>query len=143
MHSMTIRQASPPLAFIILDILIIFWIFGAKAEPVEFSLSMLFAIHKLSNEKVSIGVYLNPSATSLIACKFSFENPTIPTDSNAHPFPLLPLNLPEIYLTITLDQLQILTFQHRFQVDRQLWEQVIVSEKITELLLRNRPYLLD
>ena len=143
MHSLTIRQASPPLAFIVLDILIIFWIFWAEAEPVEFSLSMFFAIHKLSNVKVAIWINFDSSPTSLIPWKLSLIYPAISTNSNAHSFPFLPLNLSKIYLSITLDQLQIRTFQHRFKIDSNLWKKFIMSKEVTKLLLRNSPYFLN
>jgi hypothetical protein len=44
MNTISIREPSPPLSFIILYILITLWIPGRKTKPVENTFSMFFVV---------------------------------------------------------------------------------------------------
>lgn len=62
MSSRTIGQATPPAPFEVLNELILLWIFGRQRKPVEFTLSVLFPILKLTNEDITIWIDLNRMA---------------------------------------------------------------------------------
>lgn len=140
---MTVRQSSPPLPLVVLHKLIIFWIFRAEAEPVELSLTVFFAIHELSNEKIAVGVYLNTSTVFVVAEEHSFEDSSIFGDGDTWALSFFSLDLSKVNFSVTFDQFEVLTVEHFLEGHAWLGIEVIVCKKITEILLRHGPYLLD
>lgn len=109
MSSRTIGQATPPAPFEVLNELILLWIFGRQRKPVEFTLTVLFPILKLTNEDITIWIDLNRMACLFILRKRPFVNPPIIGATNTHPFPLSSLNFSKINLPLCLDKLQAVT----------------------------------
>ena len=71
MQSLTIRQATPPFAFIVLYKIISLLIFGWHIEPVELSLPMLLAIKKLPYIQIAIRIDLHALPIFLVAAKIT------------------------------------------------------------------------
>ena len=59
MEAMTVWQPTPPLAFVVLYVRVIFGVLGAEVEPVELPLAVLLAVEVLSDVNVAVGVYLD------------------------------------------------------------------------------------
>jgi len=71
MQSLTIRQATPPFAFIVLYKIIRLLIFGWHVKPVELSLPMLLAIQKLPYIQIAIRIDLHAFPIFLVAAKIT------------------------------------------------------------------------
>ena len=140
---MAVRQSSPPLPLVVLHKLIIFWIFRAEAEPVELSLTVFLAIHKLSDEKVAVGVDLNPSAVFVVAQEHAFEDSSIFGDGDAWALSFFPLDLSKVDFSVAFDQFEVLAVEHFLEGHAWLGIEVVVCKKIAEVLLRHGPDLLD
>lgn len=140
---MTVRQSSPPLPLIVFHKLIIFWIFRAEAEPVELSLTVFLAIHELSNEKVAVGVYLNTSTIFVVTEEHTFKDSSIFGDGDAWALSFFSLDLSEVNFSIAFDQFEVLAVEHFLEGHAWLGIEVVVCKKITEILLRHGPDLLD
>jgi hypothetical protein len=122
MSPWSVRQTTPPAAFELLNKLIMFWIFGRQAEPVEFTLSMFFSIQKLPNVDIPVWIYLDSIAALFILCKGPFVDSPINRTTYTCPFPSSSLDLPKVSFALSFDELQSVTLEKLTEREVMVWE---------------------
>ena len=148
-HPLPVGKAAPPLAFVVLDLLVVVGVFGGEIEPIEAALPVLFAVQELTDEQVAIRVYLDPLAVFLVIGEAALVQPALFGDGNALAFPLLPDYFPEINLAVAFDKLKLLAAKQRVDGKTDVGRRFVASEDFAELVLvigedmGERPLLVD
>lgn len=76
MHTLAIRQTSPPLPIIALILFLLFSVLEGKVVPIEQTSAVFFVILKLTDVQIAIMIYFNALASLLVQFKSTLVHMT-------------------------------------------------------------------
>lgn len=139
MCSVAIGKPSPPLSLVVLDGRLLFGVFGAKAEPIEDSISMFFIVKELPNVQIGVGIHLDSLAFLFVGLKLAFVDLARFFNLNPPAVPLPAFDFAEVYLPIAFDEFELGTIEEHFDGEIILGEEFIIAKKLAKLLLIKVP----
>ena len=129
-NSPPIRQPSPPLPFVPLDLALGLGHLRSEVVPVEDAFSVFFIIHEISNIQIPIVVHLYPFAVFLVVSEGALVHVFVFGEHDCHAVSLFFINLSEIYLPITLNQLQFRAFKQFLNMYMLMRKRLIIGEEL-------------
>ena len=140
MDSTAIRESTPPLPFVVLNLLALFFVFLRHIEPKEFPLPMLFIVQELSNVQVAVLVDFHSWAMTLVVAELSLVEFAFLRDVDAPSHFFLLADFPEVYFARRFDEFELGGHEKVLEFEEVVvGEELVGGEEVAEFCLIHVP----